>query len=92
MFEYEITKEFEEIITKIAKRNPVLAAGINHKMKEIISRDAITINAYKNLKYTLKDYKRIHITKSIVMIFQVRIKENKILFVTIKHRDDVYKQ
>ncbi|MGV8171989.1 MAG: type II toxin-antitoxin system RelE family toxin [Candidatus Woesearchaeota archaeon] len=91
MFEYDLSKEFGEILSKISKKNPALAIGINRKIKEIISRDADTINAYKNLRYSMKDYKRVHITGNVVMIFQVFLKENFILFITIKHRDDVYK-
>jgi mRNA-degrading endonuclease RelE of RelBE toxin-antitoxin system len=91
MFEYDLSKDFEDILKKISKKNPVLAVGINRKIKEIVSRDSTTINAYKNLRYSLKNYKRIHITENIVMVFQVFPKEKFILFITIKHRDDAYK-
>jgi YafQ family addiction module toxin component len=91
MFKYDITEEFEEIIKKLSKKNPVIAIAINRKIKEIISRDTNTINAYKNLKYSMNDYKRVHITGNVVMIFQVKETDNKILFITIKHRDDVYR-
>jgi YafQ family addiction module toxin component len=91
MFEYNLSEEFQEIIQKISKKNPALAIAINRKIKEIVSRDTNTIVAYKNLRYSLKNYKRVHITGNVVMIFRVEILENKILFITIKHRDDVYK-
>jgi YafQ family addiction module toxin component len=91
MFEFDLSKEFEDILSKIIKKNPVLANAIQKKIREIISRDAFSINAYKNLRYTLKNYKRVHITKNVVMIFQVFSEENYILFIAVKHRDDVYK-
>jgi YafQ family addiction module toxin component len=91
MFEYDITEEFEKIICKIVKKNPILAETIHRKIKEIISRDKDSITSYKNLKYDLKDFKRIHITGQVIMFFKVNINENKILFVTLKHRDDAYK-
>jgi YafQ family addiction module toxin component len=91
MFKYNLSEEFQEIIIKISKKNPVLAIAINRKIKEIISRDNNNINAYKNLKYSLKEYKRVHITDKVVMLFRVKQSENMVLFVTIKHRDDVYK-
>lgn len=48
------------------------------------------IDEYTNLKYTLKEFKRVHIIGKIAMIFRVNITENKILFITIRHRDDAY--
>jgi mRNA-degrading endonuclease RelE of RelBE toxin-antitoxin system len=91
MFEYDITEEFEETIKKITKKNPVLSLAINRKIKEIIYRDKNTINSYKNLKYSLKEFKRVHITGNIIMIFRVDPSKNKILFIAIRHRDEAYK-
>ncbi len=92
MFEYDATDEFRKILEKLKKKDPVIAVAINKKIKEIITRDKDTINAYKNLKHSLKNFKRIHITKSLIMIFEVKLNENLIIFNTIKHRDDAYKE
>lgn len=91
MFNYDITEEFEEALKRITKRNPSLSIAINRKIREIIQRDQFSINSYKNLKYSLKNFKRVHITGGIIMIFRVNLIENKILFVAIKHRDEAYK-
>ncbi|MGV8163122.1 MAG: type II toxin-antitoxin system RelE family toxin [Candidatus Nanoarchaeia archaeon] len=92
MFDYDITEEFEETLRKITKRNQILSIALHRKIKEIISRDKNTINSYKNLKYDLKEFKRVHVTSRIIMIFRVNLNENKILFVAIKHRDEAYKK
>jgi YafQ family addiction module toxin component len=91
MFEYDITEEFEKTLKKITKKNPSLSIAINRKIKEIICRDQNTIDSYKNLKYSLNDFKRVHITENIILIFRVNLNENKILFAAIKHRDEAYK-
>ena len=92
MFNVDITEEFEETLKKITKKNSALAVAINRKIKEILSRDKTSIDSYKNLRYDLKEFKRVHITWNIIMIFRVNLDENKILFVAIKHRDEAYKK
>lgn len=69
MFELHLNDEFKKTLDKLQKKNPVIALAVNRKIKEIITRDEKTINAYKNLKYNFKAYKRAHITNSIVMLF-----------------------
>ena len=60
-------------------------------MNEIVSQDLDTIMHYKNLRYDLSDQKRVHIGEKFVLTFQVFIKENYILFLRFKHRDEIYK-
>ena len=50
-----------------------------------------TIDDYKNLKYSLSDYKRVHIDKSFVLIFKVYRKEKHILFERFDHHDRIYR-
>ena len=92
MFDFDISDEFRKTLEKISKKNPVIARDINKKIREIVSKDRQSITIYKNLRYDLKNLKRVHITGWLVMTFEVDLNKNFILFVKIAHRDDVYKK
>ncbi|MFT7615260.1 MAG: mRNA-degrading endonuclease RelE of RelBE toxin-antitoxin system [Candidatus Woesearchaeota archaeon] len=58
------------------------------KIKEILlCKD---INHYKNLKYELKKFKRVHVNKSFIILF--RDKSNVIHFIDYEHHDKVYEK
>lgn len=88
MFKYDIHDTLKTKLDKIAKKDKVLASIFYKKVQEIISRDEKTINAYKNLRSPLNEYKRIHLTGNYILLFAV--KGNRILFVDIRHWDDVF--
>lgn len=92
MFDFNLGDDFKYVLSRIEKRNPKIATAVNRKIREIISRDKNSINIYKNLKHDFKHYKRVHITKTLIMIFHVDIEHNHIIFISLKHRDDAYKR
>jgi len=91
-FKYDFGEELEETLSKLQKKDKERVEIFFKKVEEIVSRDEITIDYYKNLKHDLKYYKRVHIDKSFVLIFRVFKKENFILFEKLKHHDDIYKR
>ncbi len=89
MFSFDVSDILRKKLEKIGKKDKVLAQNFYRKLKEIIDRDEKSINMYKNLKSPMNDYKRIHLTDNYILLFVV---ENKhIIFIDIKHWDDVYK-
>ena len=90
MFDFDLTDELKLIIRKLIKKDKKKVEIINKKIKEIINCDKISIQHYKNLRHDLKDYKRVHIDGSFVLIFKVDIFNNFILFVDFDHHDQVY--
>ncbi|HNZ51732.1 MAG TPA: addiction module toxin RelE [Candidatus Pacearchaeota archaeon] len=76
---------------KLVKKDKKKVEIINKKIKEIINCDNVSINHYKNLRYDLKEFKRVHIDKNFVLIFKVDLTNNFILFVDFDHHDRVYK-
>lgn len=92
MFEFDFSDEFRKILKKLSKKSPVIAKSINRKIREIISRDKESVMAYKNLRYDLKNIKRVHITGWLVITFEIQLENNFILFVNIVSRDMVYKR
>ncbi|MBI2130550.1 addiction module toxin RelE [Candidatus Woesearchaeota archaeon] len=89
-FSFDLTEELKELIIKISRRDPVRASIIYKKIEQIVSCDEKAIDHYKNLRHDLSDYKRVHIDKSFVLLFKVTKPKNHILFVSLKHHDDVY--
>ena len=88
MFKYDIHDTLRVKLDKLAKRDKVLASIFFKKVQEIINRDEKTINAYKNLMSPLNEYKRIHLTENYILLFAVKGKH--IVFVDIRHWDDVF--
>lgn len=91
MFDFNITDELKFKIRKLAKKDSKKVQIINKKIKQIISFSPETINHYKNLRNELKQYKRVHIDNSFVLIFKVDIRNNFILFTDFDHHDKIYK-
>lgn len=92
MFGFNISDELKLIIKKLIKKDKKKVEIINKKIKEIISSNTHSINHYKNLRHDLKDYKRVHIERSFVLVFKVDISNNFILFVDFGHHDNIYKK
>ncbi len=92
MFDFDLTDELKAKLMKISKKDKKKAEIINKKIKEIINSDSISIEHYKNLRYDLKEYKRVHIDKHFVLTFKVDIPNNFILFVDFDHHDIIYKR
>ena len=90
-FKYDFSQELEETLEKLWKKNKLIYEATLKKVDEIASRDEQTIEHYKNLRYGLKDFKRVHIAKSFVQLFKVFKKDKFVIFDKLKHHDDVYK-
>jgi len=90
MFSFDLSDELKIKIKKLLKKDRKKVEIINKKIKEIINNDSETIKRYKNLRYDLSAYKRVHIDKSFVLTFNVNIESNFILFIDFDHHDNVY--
>jgi len=90
-FDFDLSDELSLLIKKLQKKDKFRVIILNKKIKEIINNDVNSVDRYKNLKYSLSEYKRVHVDKSFVLIFKVDKKRNHILFDRLKHHDAVYK-
>lgn len=91
-FKYDYSDEVEEALDKLYKKDRKVYEALLKKTEEITSRNEKTIDFYKNLRYDLKEYKRVHVAKSFVLMFKVFKEKKFILFDKFKHHDDVYKR
>ncbi len=90
-FDFSISDNLKTRIKILSKKDKVLADALLKKIKQIISSDEFSIDHYKNLRNDLKEYKRVHIMKSFVLLFKVDKQKNLIIFDKFDHHDNIYK-
>lgn len=89
-FDFQLSDELKAKIKVLAKKDKTMTETINKKIKQITQSDEFTIEHYKNMRYELKEYKRVHIMKSFVLMFKVYKEKNFILFDRFDHHDNIY--
>jgi len=87
MFDYRTSKNFDKILLRLSKKNKKLYEQVLKKIYEIINSS--DIGHYKNLKHDLKDFKRVHLGK-FVLVFRFNKKENLVYFTDFDHHDKIY--
>ena len=87
MHNYEIKPWFKKKLIKIFKKDKYLYEKIIKKINEIINSD--NVSHYKNLRYNMKDSKRIHIGP-FVLVFNYDKLEDFISFEDFDHHDNIY--
>ena len=91
MFSFELHPNLEKKVFILSRKNKILIEIFRKKVEEVIIKDELTIDLYKNLKFPMNEFKRIHLTDNFILLFKVSKKEKHIMFFDIKHRDDAYK-
>jgi len=89
MYTYEIKPSLQKILNKLSKKDKGLYLEVLKKIEEIISCESV--EHYKNLRYNLKDLKRVHIGH-FVLIFKLNKTINLISFEDFDHHDEIYKK
>ena len=86
---FEVSEGLQDILKKLAKKDKSLHEQVMKKIHEIVySGD---IEHYKNLKYNMKDSKRVHIGHFVLM-FQYDKKKDSILLDDFDNHDKIYKR
>ncbi len=88
MHNFEISENLQNILKKLSKKDKSLHGQVLKKINEIIN--SYEIEHYKNLRYNLKDSKRVHIGH-FVLVFQFDKSTKKIFFDDFDHHDNIYK-
>ena len=89
MYNYEIRPSLKETLNKLSKKDKSLYGQVLKKIEEIIK--CYDVEHYKNLRYNLKDSKRVHIGH-FVLVFQFDKNTNTIYFDDFDHHDEIYKK
>ncbi|MBI2668665.1 addiction module toxin RelE [Candidatus Woesearchaeota archaeon] len=85
---YEIKPNLDAILAKLKKKDPVAFTAILKKIKEIV--ESGNPDHYKPLRYNLKNKKRVHITKSFVLVFEYESNTDIVFFLDYDHHDNIY--
>ncbi len=86
---YKTSKNFDRILIKLQKKDKQLYENLLNKMNEVLN--SIDIEHYKNLKYNMKDFKRVHIGH-FVLVFKYDKLNDFIFFDDFDHHDNIYKK
>lgn len=86
---YEIKPSLKKILKKIWKKDKVLYERILKKIYEIINSSAEEVEHYKNLRYDMKDLKRVQVG-SFVLVFKFDKENEFISFEDFQHHDFIY--
>ena len=86
MKEFEYSDKLVKVLKKLFKKDRSKYESIIKKIEEVVNSSDLSY--YKNLRYNLKDTKRVHIG-SFVLIF--RVIGDVIYFDDIDHHDNIYK-
>ena len=87
MHSYEIQPSLQKILNKLSKKDKALYEQVLNKIEEVMNSS--DIGHYKNLRFDMKDKKRIHIGH-FVLVFKFIMQENKIVFMDFDHHDNIY--
>jgi len=87
MYKYKLSKSMERVLVRLVRKDKKLYESLIKKMEEIVNCN--DIEHYKNLKYAMKEYKRVHVG-SFVLFFRFDKKNRLILFTDFEHYDKVY--
>lgn len=88
MREYEIKPHLQKILNKLFKKDKVAYEAVLKKIEEIIN--CTDIEHYKNLRYDMKDKKRVHLVGSFVLVFNYDKALNFVSFLDYDHHNNIY--
>jgi YafQ family addiction module toxin component len=88
MYNFSISEDLKAILGRLSKKDKKLNEQVMKKIEEIAN--CYDVTHYKNLRYGLKEHKRVHIGH-FVLIFRLEKDENEIKFIDFQHHDEIYK-
>lgn len=87
MYEVYSKPQLDKIFRTLSKKNPKQLEIISKKVEEI-SRDP---HRFKNLRYPLDNWKRVHIDKHFVLTFSIDEKTKTVVLEDYDHHDNIYR-
>ncbi len=89
MYKIQRSEKLKKILKKLFKKDKKRYWAILKKIKEIINN--ANPEHYKNLSYSLKEFKRVHIDSHFVLVFKIDEKNKQIKFEDFEHHDKIYR-
>ena len=88
MYDYRTSKNLDRILEVLLRKNKLLYEQLLKKIEEV--KNSSDVEHYKNLRYNMKDSKRVHLGH-FVLVFQFNKTTNTIYFDDFDHHDKIYK-
>ena len=88
MHKFEISDSLKETLKKLSKKDKKLHEQFMKKIDEVVN--CLDVEHYKNLRYNMKDSKRVHLGH-FVLVFQYEKKTDTVFFDDFDHHDKIYK-
>jgi len=88
MHQWRVSEHLQILMKKLSKKDKSLYEQLLKKIDEIVHSE--DFEHYKNLRYDMKDSKRVHIGH-FVLIFQYNKNTRMIHFDDFDHHDKIYK-
>ncbi len=85
MREFEFSDHLKKILNKLYKKDRTKYEAVMKKVEEIVN--SADLDHYKNLRYNMKDSKRVHVGH-FVLVF--RVVGDKVYFDDFDHHDNIY--
>ena len=89
MHKFAIEERLHQILKKFFKKDKKIYEIVWKKINEVINSS--NIEHYKNLKFPMNEFKRVHIDKSFVLVFKYDKTNDKIKFYDLDHHNKIYK-
>ena len=88
MIKFEIKPELYKKLVKLSKKDKKSYEAVMRKIDEVVNSSSI--EHYKNLRFNMKDSKRVHIGH-FVLVFSFDTSKYFIFFEDYEHHDNIYK-
>ena len=82
----KLTLSFDRVLKKLKRRNPQMWRALEHSIAKVVKEPLLG----KPLGNVLRNYRRVHIEGSFVLIYE--IKDCEIRFTDFDHHDRIYKK
>ena len=89
MHNHKVMPNLQKILNKLFKKDKALYEQVMNKIEEIINSE--DVEHYKNLRYNMKDSKRVHIGH-FILVFQYNKTADTLNFDDFDHHDIIYKK
>ena len=86
---YKLRPHLIKILKKLKKKDPVTHKAVVKKIQEIVHSDP---EHYKPLSHDMKNLKRVHTTKSYVLVFSYDRQNEFLVFEDYDHHDNIYEK
>ena len=90
------TDRYSELLTdtlgKLRKKDLFLFRIIRKKMDEVLNVLETSPDHYKPLGYSMKEFRRVHIRGSFVLVFKVDAQTKTVFFEDFDHHDNIYRK